>query len=86
MATHVMTATYYLELADGIIRDHQGAIEPVLKILAGITDSRGDPRIAALRKTILKRFYCYTEDCDSHFNEFIGDGQDEVTQTSSSTS
>lgn len=86
MATHTMTATYYLELADGIIREHQGAIVPVLKILAGITDSRGDPRIAALRKVILKKFYCETEDCKSHFEEFIADedeDEDEVSQPSS---
>jgi hypothetical protein len=86
MATHAMTATYYLEIADGLIRDHRGAIESVLTLLAGITDSRGDPRVAALRKAILKKLYCETEDCNSHFNEFIGDTQDEVSQTSSSTS
>ena len=86
MATHELTATYYLELTSTIIRDYRGAVELVLPLLAGITDSRGDPRIAALRKTVLKRFYCETEDCNSHFNEFIGDAQDEVTQASSSTS
>lgn len=86
MASHLMTAANALELADGIIRDHQGAIDAVLQLLAGITDSRGDPRIAALRKTVLKRFYCETEDCNSHFKEFIGEAKDEVTQTSSSTS
>lgn len=86
MASHEMTATYALELTSTIIRDYQGAVEFVLPLLAGITDPRGDPRIAALRNVVLKRFYCETEDCNTHFNEFIGDGQDEVTQTSSSTS
>lgn len=85
MATHELTATYYLELASTIIRDHRGAVELVLPLLAGITDSNGDPRIAALRKTVLKRFYCETEDCDSHFNEFIGDARDEATPSSSTS-
>ncbi len=85
MASHGMTATYYLELASMIIQDYQGAVEPILKLLAGITDPRGDPRIAALRKEVLRRFYCASEDCEGHFRNFIGDA-DEVSQTSSSTS
>jgi hypothetical protein len=85
MATHELSVNYYLELASMIIRDYRGAVELVLPLLAGITDSSGDPRIAALRNVVLKKFYCETEDCNAHFNEFIGAGRDESTQTSSSS-
>ncbi len=87
MATHGMTATYALQLTEKIVRDNDTIAEPLIELLAGITNPRGDPLLDSLITEVLKNLYTRTEDFRTNFRNYLAEHQSEqLTQTSAATS
>lgn len=83
-----MTTSEALELTSRIIRDDEALVEPLMKLLAGIYDARGDPNTqAAIRREVLCSLYSRTDDCKQHLQHFLGDERDDgvIPATSSAS-
>lgn len=69
-----MTLTQALELANKIIENDRGAVEPLIRLLYAFRVSRGDPKGEAMMRTVLKTLYLETDHCeDVGLAGFVGD-------------
>jgi hypothetical protein len=87
MASHTMTATYALQLTNRVLRDDDTIAEPLLELLVGVTNPRGDPVVDSLRTEVLKNLYTRTDHFRSNFRSYLAKHENQqVTQTSAATS
>lgn len=66
-----------LALSSLVILNNREAVEPLIKLLVGMTDPRGDPLRVAVREAVLDSLYSKTEDARFHRRCFTGEHQDE---------
>lgn len=84
-----MTSTQALRYADQIIERNREALRPVILLLYGFKNSRGDPLGEAMMRAVLKRFYTETDHCeDFGLAHFVREGleEDELLPTENATS
>lgn len=76
-----------LVLTSRIMQNDDTIAEPLLELLAGMTNPRGDPLADSIRIEVLKAVYSKTEDFRTNFRNYIGEHESEqLTQTSAATS
>ena len=88
MESHgLLSSDQALALASRIMQNDDSIAEPLLELLTGITNPRGDPKADSVRIEVLKAVYSRTEDFRTNFRKYIGDYEPEqLTQTSAATS
>lgn len=68
-----LSATRALELTSLVIDNDLTRVEPMIELLAGMTDARGDPLKVAIREIVLDSLYCKTADARHHRRLFTGE-------------
>jgi hypothetical protein len=77
MGSYRLSSDTALQLTSSIMQNDDTIAEPLFKLVAGITNPRGDPLADSVRIEVLKAVYSRTEDFRTHFRNYI----DEQTKT-----
>jgi hypothetical protein len=77
MSSYRLSSDTALQLTSSIMQNDDTIAEPLFKLVAGITNPRGDPLADSVRIEVLKAVYSRTEDFRTHFQNYI----DEQTKT-----
>lgn len=83
-----MTALHAKELSSLVVGNDEARAEPLIHLIAGMTDARGDPQRDAVRTEVLRHLYAQTEDFRHHFRNYLeaATPAEGVIQTSTSAS
>lgn len=69
--TSAMTSAQAQELARLITKNDPEAVRPLIQLIYGLRESRGDPAIESLMSDVIGTLYIKTEHCDKGIKAFV---------------
>lgn len=86
MASRPISITRAVELSSRMVRNNEENADPMIELILGLTDDKGDAMQSAIRAAVLQSLYCQTEDFRMHFRAYIGEDVAGVIESTASLS